>query len=145
MFNSRDVYFLHKKKLFPKDILEFTWQIDSLFCFNAQRISHNTQKICFFFLYIFSCRDDQTKNKFLQGTYWQLSRPSIKLLDRLPVYPFLVWEYFTVHSVGALFHIMLPRANTGCILYRQIHLIKRAVLKELISNKPILKIIYCTL
>ena len=61
-------------------------------------------------------------------------------MSRLPVYPFLVWEYFTVHSIGALFHIMLPRANTGCILYREIHLIKRAVLKELISNKPIKKI-----
>ena len=49
-------------------------------------------------------------------------------------------KYFTVYSLGAIFH---SRANTGCSVYWEIHLAKRAILKELIYNIPLLKIIYC--
>ena len=39
----------------------------------------------------------------------------------------------------AIFHSILPRANTGCSVYWEIHLAKRAILKELVFSIPIYK------
>ena len=41
--------------------------------------------------------------------------------------------------LGALFHSILPRANTGCSVYLEIHLCKREILKEFDINIPFLR------
>ena len=39
-------------------------------------------------------------------------------------------QYFTLHSLWAIFHSILPRVNNGCSAYWEIPLSKRAILKE---------------
>ena len=67
------------------------------------------------------------------GFYWNSS---------FSVFPSLGGQYFTVHSLGTISHSILPRANNGNSVYWEIHLSKRAILKEFNFNIPFLRIIY---
>ena len=44
--------------------------------------------------------------------------------------------YREEHSVGAIFHGILPRVITGCSMYWEIHMSKREIFKELNFNIP---------
>ena len=46
-------------------------------------------------------------------------------------------------SLDALFPCVLPSANSGCSVFWEIHLLKTAILKVIISNISVLKVIYC--
>ena len=48
-----------------------------------------------------------------------------------------------VYSLGAIFHIILLRANTGCYVYWKIHMSKRAIFEEFNFNIPFLEMIHC--
>ena len=48
------------------------------------------------------------------------------LLSRAPIYG---RKYFTVHCLKDTFHSILPRADTGCSVNWEIHLLKRAIFK----------------